>query len=180
MSRNRTSINRSAPCGRPWFEVHGEREVLVRLTLRRKVKRRTRDLQQSALPADRQVRMVAFDHAVRHRLSDQWRSNASSLPAPGLQRSFQKRVGHRQLPDLGMQIPDLILIDHRRLAATAFKDTGRAIEQRAFSLIDHRRMHAEPARQLRHGPLAFQHLKCHLRLEPRGVPLSSRHRRSPS
>ena len=66
MSRNCTSINRSEPCGRHWFEVHGEREVLVRLTLRRIVKGRTRDLQQSALPADRQVQMVAFDHAAPH------------------------------------------------------------------------------------------------------------------
>ena len=93
-----------------------------------------------------------------------------------------------------MQIPDLILIDHRRLAATAFKDTGRAIEQRvgpendsldrflilSTPLIDHRRMHAELARKLRHGRLAFQRLKCHLRLELRRMLLSFRHRRSPS
>jgi hypothetical protein len=84
---------------------------------------------------------------------------------PKASASFQKRVGHRQFSDLGMQIPDLILIDHRRLAATAFKDTGRAIEQRAFPLIDHRRMHAEPARQFRHGLLAFQRLKCRFRLD---------------
>jgi hypothetical protein len=32
-------------------------------------------------------------------------------------------------------------------------------------LIDHRRMHAEPARQFRHGPLAFQRLKCRFRFD---------------
>jgi hypothetical protein len=64
----------------------------------------------------------------------------ASLPAPRLELSFQKRVGQRQLPDLGVQVPDLTFIDQRCLAATTFKDTGRAIQQRMFALIDHRRL----------------------------------------
>ena len=32
-----------------------------------------------------------------------------------------------QLSDLGMQIPDLFFIDHRRFAVAPFKDTGRAV-----------------------------------------------------
>ncbi|MFX0543499.1 hypothetical protein ACEWPM_017600 [Roseovarius sp. S4756] len=79
--------------------------------------------------------MVTLDHAAPH------------FPAPRLELSFQKRVGHRQRSDLGMQVPDQIFIYDRGIAATAFKDTGRAIQQRPFPLVDHRQMHAEPARQ---------------------------------
>ncbi|WP_231558972.1 hypothetical protein, partial [Paracoccus sp. PAMC 22219] len=75
-----------------------------------------------------------------------------------------------------------------------FKDTGRATEQRVGRendsldrflilptlLIYHRRMHAEPARKIRHGLLAFQRLNCHLHLELGRVRPSFRHRRSPS
>ena len=63
-----------------------------------------------------------------------------------------------------MQVPDLILTDHRRFAAAALKNTGRAIQQCAFPFVNHRWMHAEPARQFRHGRLAIQRLQCHLGL----------------
>lgn len=43
----------------------------------------------------------------------------------------------------------------KSMAPTAFEDTGRAIEQRALPVIDHRRVHTEPARQFRHGLLAL-------------------------
>jgi len=60
------------------------------------------------------------------------RSCHAPRPAPGLELSFQKRVGHRQLSDLGMQVPNLILVDDRRLAAAAPKDTRRPVQQCAF------------------------------------------------
>jgi hypothetical protein len=92
------------------------------------------------------------------------RSCRTLLPAPRFQLSFQKTVGHRQLSNLGVQVPDLIFIDQRRLPAAAFKDTGRAIEQRTFPLIDYRPVNTEPARQLRHVVRAYA-----APLEPRSL-----------
>ncbi len=93
----------------------------------------------------------------------------ASLDGPKPRLSSQERVGHRLLSVPGMQIQDIIVIDDRRLAATAFKDSARAIWQRRFPLIDHRRMHTEQARQFRPGLLACQRLKGLLRPEPMGV-----------
>ena len=69
--------------------VDQQHQVEVHLGLARRfmVKRRPRDRQQAALRPDRQLGMGPFDHALRHCLSDQWRSNASSLPGPRLELS---------------------------------------------------------------------------------------------
>ncbi len=56
-----------------------------------------------------------------------------------LSRSFAN--SHCQLLDLGVQVPDLILIDHRRFAAAALKNARCAIQQRAFRLVDNRWIH---------------------------------------
>ncbi|WP_238719922.1 hypothetical protein [Nitratireductor alexandrii] len=42
---------------------------------------------------------------------------------PGLQLSFQKRVGHRQLPNLGLELLHLLLVALGLLAASAFELT---------------------------------------------------------
>jgi len=107
------------PCHLPDTVNRDVRELLVdqqhevkvqrRLALRRVAERRPRDRQQAALRPDREPGMASLDHPVRHCLPDQWRSNASSLPGPGLELSCQKVFGDGQLPDLGMQVTDRVL-----------------------------------------------------------------------
>lgn len=61
--------------------------------------------------------------------------------------SFLKRVGRRQFPDLGVELLHLLLVNRRLLAAPALEHAGHTFEQGPLPLMDHRRMHPEPARQ---------------------------------
>src|SRR6056297_4311305 len=93
------------------------------------------------------------------------RSSRASLSGPRLELSGQKIVGHSQLPDLGVQFLHLLLVNLGLLSTAALEHAGRALQQGTFPLMDHRRMHPEPARQLGGGLLALQGFQRDLRLE---------------
>lgn len=78
---------------------------------------------------------------------------------------FPKSVGHSQLPDLGVQLLHLLPVDLWLLSGAALEHTGRTVAQSTFPLMDQRRMHPEPARQLGLGFLALQGFHRDLRLE---------------
>ena len=60
------SEDRGLQVRRTLIDLPHQSEVLLRLALGRAGERRTRDRQQLALPADRQVRVVRLDHAAPH------------------------------------------------------------------------------------------------------------------
>ncbi|OUS36687.1 hypothetical protein A9Q94_08410 [Rhodobacterales bacterium 56_14_T64] len=64
-----------------------------------------------------------------------------------------------------MQVFHLLFVNFWCLSATAFKYTRRAFKQCPLSLMDHRRMRAEPTGQLANRLLAFQRLQRDLCLE---------------
>lgn len=64
-----------------------------------------------------------------------------------------------------MQLFHLLLINSWRISATPLEHAGRALEQGAFPLVNHRRMNSEPARKLGSDLLALRGLKRDLRLE---------------
>lgn len=80
--------------------------------------------------------MIALDHTAPH------------VPPQGLSFPSEKRVGHRQLPDLGVQFLHLLLVDPGLLAVAARR-------QGTFPLTDHRWMNPEPTRQFDGGLLAL-------------------------
>lgn len=49
-------------------------------------------------------------------------------------------IGDGPLPDLGVQLLDLLLVDLRRLPAAALKHAGRSFPQRLLPAVDHRGM----------------------------------------
>jgi hypothetical protein len=155
-----------------------QREVLFRRALRRVVERRPCDRQKCGLRTDRLGRMVARSHAAPHVPPQALSFRDKKELATAFDRSLERMAFAASSHDLGVQVPDLVCSDHRCMAAAAFKDTGGALKQGAFPLVDHRRMHTEPARQFRHGLLTFQRLQGHLRLELRGMLLSFRYLRS--
>ena len=107
-------------------------------------------------------------------------SSRASLPGPGLELSFQKIVGHCQLPNLGVKLLHRSLIDHWFPEfAAALKDAWGTFQQRTLPLMVHRRMNAKPGRQLGNRVFAFQRLKRDLGLEFGIVFLAFRHRQSP-
>src|SRR6056297_434477 len=103
------------------------------------------------------------------------RSSRASLSGPRLELSGQKIVGHSQLPDLGVQLLDLLLVNLGSFLATTFEHAGCAFQQCPLPGVDHRRMNPEPACQLGHRLLTLQRLKRHLRLELRRMLLPFRH-----
>ncbi len=89
---------------------------------------------------------------------------------------FQKIPFHRQLADLGVQILELSGIRLRlNTGAATLEDLRRPIEQRLLLLMDHRRVDAEPARQLGNRLFALQGLKGNPRFESGLVLLTFRH-----
>jgi hypothetical protein len=69
----------------------------------------------------------------------------------------------------------LFFIDLGILSATAFKHAGGALKERTFPLMDHRRMHTEPDRQIGGGLLALQGFQRDLRLKFRRMLFAFRH-----
>lgn len=82
--------------------------------------------------------------------------SVSSLPGPGLEPSRQKIVGDSQFNNLCVKLLDRFLGDLRRLRSAATLECIRGpVQQDALPLVDHRRMHTEPACQLRDRLLAL-------------------------
>jgi hypothetical protein len=88
------------------------------------------------------------------------------VPPQGFSFRSKKGLATASSPiDLGVTPLYRLLVTLGPLAAPAIKHPGGPFQQGSPPLMDYRRMHPEPARQFRHGLLAFQRLKCHLRLE---------------
>src|SRR5690606_28778431 len=102
-------------------------------------------------------------------------SCSASLPAPRTERSLQKRVGHGQLPDLGVQLLHLVLVTLGFPLAAALAHPRRALKKGTFPLVNHRRMNPDPARQLGSSSLTLQGFQSDLRLELRRVLFAFRH-----
>jgi len=100
---------------------------------------------------------------------------APHLPAQGLSFLAKKIVGDGQLPDLGMEIFNLLFVNLRCFSTTALKDARRALQQGALPLMDHRGMHAEPTGQITDRLLAFQRLQRDPCLEFRVMLFPFRH-----
>ena len=86
-------------------------------------------------------------------------SSCASLAGPRLELSGQKIVGDGQLPDFGVKILNLFLINFWRFPAAAFEHARRAFKQSAFPLMDHRWMDAKSTGQLADRLLALQRLQ---------------------
>jgi len=108
------------------------------------------------------------------------RSSPASLSDPRLELSGQKIVDHGQLPDLGVQLLVLFLINLGGFLTITFEHAGCAFQQCPLLGVDHRRMYPEPACQLIYRLLTLERLKCHLRIELRRMLLPLQHLCSPS
>jgi hypothetical protein len=124
---------------------------------------RARNLQQPALLTDGLLGMVRLGHTTPH------------FPPQGFSFRSKKELGRGQLPNLGVLLRHLLLVDLKSLAASAFEHAGRAFKQGAFLLMDHRRMHSEPARQFGRRLLPLQGFQRDLRFELGRVLLAFRH-----
>jgi hypothetical protein len=65
-------------------------------------------------------------------------------------RESPRTIGDSQLPDLGLEVFHLLLINFQRLPTAALKYARRAFKQCPLPLMDHRRMDAEPTGQFAH------------------------------
>jgi hypothetical protein len=66
-----------------------------------------------------------------------------------------------------MEFLNLLLVDLWGFLAAALEHPGSAFKQGPLPLMDHRRMHTEPARQLGYRLFTLQRFKRPLRLELR-------------
>ena len=79
------------------------------------------------------------------------------------------------LPDLGVELSHLLLVNLRLAPPAALEHARSAFEQRTLPLMDHRRVNTEPACQFRHRLFALHRFQGELRLELRRMLLASRH-----
>lgn len=105
----------------------------------------------------------------------QVRSCRVSRHAQRLGLSGQKNVGDGQLPDLGMQLFHLLLVNLRSLIAVTFENARRTFQQGLLPCVNHRWMNPEPAGQLSRRLLTLKRLKRHFRLELWRMLLSFQH-----
>ena len=96
-------------------------EVLLSLVLGRVVERRTRDRQQLALLADRQIRVVRRDHAAPHCPPQGFSFRSQKELATAFSRSLEHIAFAASPRDLGVELLHLLLVNLRLLAAPALE-----------------------------------------------------------
>ena len=92
-------------------------------------------------------------------------SSGTSRVVPEFEPSGQKNIGDGQLPNLGMEVFDLLVVDCRCLPIAALKYARHAFKQSTLRLVKHRRVHAKPTGQLADRLFGFQRLKRNPGLE---------------
>lgn len=88
---------------------------------------------------------------------------------------MKKVVGHGQLPDLGMQLFQLLFVDLWSFRVATLENARRAFKQRTLPAVDHRRVNAKLACKRSNRPLTLQCLKRNFGLELRRMVRSRVH-----
>ena len=94
-------------------------------------------------------------------------TSRASLSDPGLELSRQEIVGDGQLSDLGMQIPNRVLVDLGPVLPATLEDVRHPLKQCLPPLLDHRRTTPACGGQFRHPVLTPHGFQRHASLEAR-------------
>jgi hypothetical protein len=99
----------------------------------------------------------------------------ASDTGPWFELSGQKTIGHSQLPDFGVKLPDSGLVNLGSPLWAAFKDVHGTVQQCLLPLVDHGGVDTIGRGELGGGSLAFQSFKGNTGLEGGIVVSAFRH-----
>ena len=91
-----------------------------------------------------------------------WRPHAKCSRTPQI---AQRTIDAGVIPDFGVKIFNVLLVDFRGFPAAPLEHARRALKQCPIPLMDHRRMNPKPTSQLADRRLALKRLQCHFRLK---------------